>query len=94
MGRLGHHLEFAGTRPEKQYDTAPELRALNGDWHAVTEVKTGRTTSTIARKDLDQAGGGLRWDRKQSPSVTSRPVRIHPSGDCDGRGTPVRACGR
>jgi hypothetical protein len=60
LARLGHHLEFAGIRPEKQYDTGPDLRALNGDWRAVTDVKTGHTTSTIARKDLDQSRGSLR----------------------------------
>jgi hypothetical protein len=47
----------------------------------VTELKTGCTTSTIAKKDLDQLGGSVRWDQKYSPGVTSLPVMVHPSRD-------------
>ena len=88
--RLGQHLGFTSTRPEKQYGTGPDnLWGLTGDRHAVTELKTGCTTTTIAKKDLDQLGGSVRWDQEQSPGVTSLPVMVHPSRDCDGRGTPV-----
>ena len=88
--RLGQHLGFSSTRPEKQYGTGPDnLWALSGDQHAVTELKTGCVTNTIAKKDLDQLGGSVRWDQEQSPGVTSIPVMVHPSRDCDGRGTPV-----
>jgi hypothetical protein len=88
--RLGQHLGFASTRPEKQYGTGPDnLWALSDGRHAVTELKTGCMTSTIAKKDLDQLGGSVRWDQEHSPGVTSVPVMVHPSRDCDVRGTPV-----
>lgn len=53
------------------------------------ELKTGCTTTTIAKKDLDQLGGSVRWDQEQHPHVTSLPVMLHPSRECDGRGTSV-----
>lgn len=65
------------------------MRALSTDRHAVTELKTGSTTAVIAKKDLDQLGGSVRWDQGQHPGVIALPVMVHPSRDCDKRGTPV-----
>lgn len=79
--RLGRLLGFASTRPEKQYGTGPDnLWALSSSAHAVIELKTGCTTDTIAKKDLDQLGGSVRWDAEQHPEVSTRiPVLLHPS---------------
>jgi hypothetical protein len=88
--QLGNHLGFTSTRPEKLYGTGPDnLWVLSTGRHAVTELKTGCTTAVIAKKDLDQLGGSVRWDQEQHPGVISVPVMVHPSRDCDERGTPV-----
>ncbi|ODU05876.1 MAG: DEAD/DEAH box helicase [Pseudonocardia sp. SCN 72-86] len=88
--RLGLRLGFASTRPEKLYGTGPDnLWALSTDRHAVTELKTGCTTDTIVKKDLDQLGGSVRWDQNLHPEVTSQPVMVHPSRVIDERGTAV-----
>lgn len=33
--------------------------------HAVTELKTGASNTTIAKKDVDQLGGSVRWHEQQ-----------------------------
>jgi hypothetical protein len=87
---LGRHLGFTSSRPEKLYGKGPDnLWALPSSRHAVTELKTGCTTATIAKHDLDQLGGSIRWDQQHDPGVTSVPVLVHPSSTCDRAGTPV-----
>ncbi len=50
-------------RPEKPYGKGPDNRwTLAGDRHAVVEMKTGCTTATIAKKDVDRLRGPVRWD--------------------------------
>ncbi|MGQ5593948.1 DEAD/DEAH box helicase [Streptomyces sp. ESR1.13] len=89
--RLGQHLGFTSTRPEKLYGTGPDnLWALSADRHAVTELKTGCTTDSIAKKDLDQLGGSVRWDVEQHPGVTALPVMVHPRRDLDERAIAVQ----
>jgi hypothetical protein len=88
--RLGEHLGFASTRPEKQFGTGPDnLWVLGAGRHAVTELKTGVTTPDISKHDLDQLGGSVRWDQAQFPGFTSLPVMVHPSRDCSREGTLV-----
>ncbi|MEU9795196.1 hypothetical protein AB0E27_32255 [Streptomyces sparsogenes] len=79
--QLGLHLGFASTRPEKLYGTGPDnLWALSAGRQAVVELKTGCTTNTIARKDMDQLhtfstppltacarGAGPRGERRAVP---------------------------
>jgi hypothetical protein len=53
-------------------------------------VPVGAHILTCPKGDgLDQLGGSVRWDQEHSPDVTSVPVMVHPSRDCDVRGTPV-----
>ncbi|MEU6572589.1 helicase C-terminal domain-containing protein [Streptomyces sp. NPDC046805] len=88
--QLGRHLGFVSTRPEKLYGTGPDnLWALSSARYAVTELKTGCTTDTIAKKDLDQLGGSVRWQNKQDAAVQALPVMVHPSRICSAKGTPV-----
>lgn len=88
--RLGEHLGFTSTRPEKLYGTGPDnLWALTGDRHAVTELKTGCTTDTIVKKDLDQLGGSVRWDHEQHPGVDALAVMVHPSRALDPKAIAV-----
>ncbi|MGH3873555.1 MAG: DEAD/DEAH box helicase [Pseudonocardiaceae bacterium] len=88
--QLGWHLGFASSRPEKLYGTGSDnLWALSADRHFVVELKTGRTTATIGKKDLDQLGGSVRWDQEQHPSATSQPIMLHPSRVLDEHGTSV-----
>ncbi|UGQ12076.1 hypothetical protein LO772_00205 [Yinghuangia sp. ASG 101] len=78
--RLGRHLGFHSVRPEKQYGTGPDnLWVLSNTLHAVVELKTGCETDTIAKKDLDQLGGSVRWDAENYPEVAQLPVMLHPS---------------
>jgi hypothetical protein len=88
--RLGHHLGFTSTRPERLYGSGPDnLWALSAERHAVTELKTGCITDFIAKKDLDQLGGSVRWDQEHHPGVQSVPVMVHPSRAYDEHGTAV-----
>ncbi|TJZ95651.1 DEAD/DEAH box helicase [Actinacidiphila oryziradicis] len=87
---LGEHLGFTSTRPEKLYGTGPDnLWALTADRHAVTELKTGCTTDTIVKKDLDQLGGSVRWDQEQHPGVDALAVMVHPSRVLDPKAIAV-----
>jgi hypothetical protein len=88
--RLGLHLGFASSRPERLYGTGPDnLWVLGSDRHAVTELKTGCSGLTIAKKDLDQLGGSVRWDHEQYPAARPMPIMVHPSRDCDEHGVAV-----
>lgn len=88
--QLGLHLGFASTRPEKQYGTGPDnLWALTVARQAVTELKTGRTTDTIAKKEMDQLGGSIRWLNDHNAEVEALPVMLHPSRVCDAKATAV-----
>lgn len=93
--KLGEHLGFVSTRPEKQYDKSLDnLWVLGAGRHAVIELKTGRTTDTIIKHDLDQLGGSVRWDQQTYPDVTQQiPVMVHPSPRRTGRRSPSTACG-
>ncbi|SDP61554.1 Replicative superfamily II helicase [Streptomyces sp. cf386] len=88
--QLGLHLGFASTRPEKQYGTGPDnLWALSAARQAVVELKTGCTTDTIAKKDMDQLGGSVRWLNDHNPEVEAVAVMLHPSQVSDARATAV-----
>lgn len=89
--RLGLHLGFGSDRPEKKYGTGPDnLWALTPTTHAVIELKTGCTTNTIAKKDVDQLGGSIRWHQEiYGTDVDTVPVMLHPSTIVDDRGTVV-----
>lgn len=88
--QLGLHLGFASTRPEKQYGTGPDnLWALSAARQAVVELKTGCTTDTIAKKDMDQLGGSVRWLNEHNPEAEALPVMLHPSRVSDAKATAV-----
>ncbi|MGW0828670.1 hypothetical protein [Streptomyces sp. NPDC002845] len=88
--RLGLHLGFVSTRPEKLYGTGPDnLWALSVARQAVIELKTGCDTDTIAKKDADQFGGSIRWLNKNNPEVKALPVMVHPSRVCDAKACPI-----
>lgn len=88
--RLGKHLGLTSDRPEKKYGAGPDnLWVLTTVRHAVIELKTGCTTSTIAKSDLDQLGGSIRWDHETYQGVESTAVIAHPSSVIDARGTAV-----
>ncbi|MFF0386943.1 DEAD/DEAH box helicase family protein [Streptomyces sp. NPDC004286] len=79
--KLGLHLGFASSRPEKLYGTGPDnLWALSAARQAVTELKTGcgPDTATIAKKDMDQLGGSVRWLNDHDPQAQAVPVMLHP----------------
>ncbi|WP_199546370.1 DEAD/DEAH box helicase [Streptomyces sp. N35] len=87
--RLGRHLGFASGRPEKQYGTGPDnLWALATGRQAVIELKTGCVTDTIAKKDMDQLGGSVRWLNQHNPEVKALPVMVHPSHVAHAQATP------
>jgi hypothetical protein len=87
---LGEHLGFASSRPEKLYGTGPDnLWALSAAQQAVTELKTGCVTDTIAKKDMDQLGGSVRWLHNNNPEVEALPVMLHPSRISDAKAIAV-----
>ncbi|WP_055470019.1 hypothetical protein [Streptomyces ardesiacus] len=87
---LGEHLGFASSRPEKLHGTGPDnLWALSAARQAVIELKTGCTTGTIVKKDMDQLGGSVRWLNDHNPEVEAVPVMLHPSRAADAKATAV-----
>ncbi|WP_406346981.1 DEAD/DEAH box helicase [Streptomyces sp. NBC_00648] len=88
--QLGRHLGFASSRPDKESggEGPDNLWILSSTRHAVTELKTGCTTETISKHDLNQLGGSVRWDRREYPEASPLPVMLHPSNICDSLGTP------
>jgi hypothetical protein len=66
--RLGRHLGFTCTRPEKLYCTGPDnFGALSAGRLAVTELKTGGTISVIAKRISSSsvaASAGTRSNRR------------------------------
>lgn len=87
---LGEHLGFASSRPEKLYGTGPDnLWALSAEQQAVTELKTGCTTTTIAKSDMNQLGGSVRWLSDHNPEVKALPVMVHPSRVSDAKANTV-----
>lgn len=90
--KLGLHLGFVSSRPEKQHGTGPDnLWALSPARQAVTELKTGcgTDTTTIAKKDMDQLGGSVRWMNGHDREVKALPVMLHPSRVSDTKATPL-----
>ncbi|MFI1415700.1 DEAD/DEAH box helicase family protein [Streptomyces sp. NPDC020707] len=88
--QLGLHLGFASTRPEKLYGTGPDnLWALSAARQAVVELKTGCTTATIAKKDMDQLGGSVRWLNDHNAEVEAVAVMLHPSRVSDAKAIAV-----
>ncbi|MFK4196705.1 DEAD/DEAH box helicase family protein [Streptomyces sp. NPDC033754] len=88
--QLGLHLGFASTRPEKLYGKGPDnLWALSAARQAVVELKTGCTTGTIAKKDMDQLGGSVRWLNGHNAEVEAVAVMLHPSRVPDDKATAV-----
>lgn len=87
---LGLHLGLASTRPEKRYGTGPDnLWALSSSRHAVIELKTGCSTDTISKSDLDQLGGSVRWDQRTHSGADQVPVMVHPSDTIHDKGIAV-----
>ncbi|MGY1583249.1 DEAD/DEAH box helicase [Streptomyces sp. MN13] len=87
--KLGQHLGFVSSRPERQYGKGPDnLWALTSARQAVVELKTGSVTDTIAKRYIDQLGGSVRWLNEHTPEVKALPVMLHPSRISDGEGTP------
>lgn len=41
------------------------------------------------KKDVDQLGGSIRWNKEQNVGVQSIPIMLHPSRTIDDRGTVV-----
>jgi hypothetical protein len=88
--QLGQHLGVTSTRPEKLYGTGPDnLWVLSDERHAVIELKTGCSTETMSKSDLDQLGGSVRWDATTYSGVTPLAVMVHPSAVLHGLGTAV-----
>ncbi|MGW4370129.1 DEAD/DEAH box helicase family protein [Nocardia takedensis] len=78
--QIGYHLGLISERPEQLYGTGPDnLWLIDNTRHAVTELKTGRNTNTIVKKDADQLGGSVRWDKEQYPEASQLPVMLHSS---------------
>lgn len=43
----------------------------------------------IAKKDADQLGGAVRWNKGANPGVDNVPVMLHPINRLDSRAIPV-----
>lgn len=81
LADLAWHLGFVGQRPEKEAGQGGDvLWSLGDSNYLAIEAKTGVTTDFIAKKDIDQLGGFVRWvDDNLRPTGTVVPVLVHPS---------------
>ncbi|KOV87593.1 DEAD/DEAH box helicase [Nocardia sp. NRRL S-836] len=90
--KLGLHLGFASTRPERLYGTGPDnLWTLSATSNAVIELKTGvkPTCTGIAKKDADQLRGGVQWNADKYIGTTAVPILVHRVDLYDARAVPV-----
>ncbi|MFB9685981.1 DEAD/DEAH box helicase [Amycolatopsis plumensis] len=90
--KLGLHLGFGSTRPERLSNTGPDnLWTLTPTSNAVIELKTGveLTCTGIAKKDADQLRGGLQWNTDTYGAVTAVPVMVHPVDVYEARAIPI-----
>ena len=88
--RLGSHLGFASTRPEQEYGTGPDDLWVHRRRPACRDrVEDRLYHRLIAKHDLDQLGGSVRWDQEHYPGLTPVPVMVHPSREYDEHGTAV-----
>jgi hypothetical protein len=67
------------------------LWAPTATHHAVIELKTGvaQDYASIAKKDTDQLGGAVRWNKGTDPGVDNVTVMLHPINLLDSRAIPV-----
>ncbi|MBN6040040.1 DEAD/DEAH box helicase [Amycolatopsis sp. 195334CR] len=90
--KLGLHLGFGSTRPERLYNTGPDnLWTLTPTSNAVIELKTGveLTCTGIAKKDADQLRGAVQWNTDAYGAVAAVPVMVHPVDVYDARAIAV-----
>ncbi|OJV61020.1 MAG: hypothetical protein BGO38_09960 [Cellulomonas sp. 73-145] len=87
---LGEHLGFASRRPEKETGSGGDVLWCLGDNHyQPIEAKTGAETDFIAKKDVDQLGGTVRWVQERlRPSGEVIPLMMHPSAVAHATSTP------
>ncbi len=87
---LGAHLGFASHRPEKATGTGGDvLWELGDDNYMPIEAKTGAQSGFVAKRDIDQLGGTVRWVSETiHPSGVVIPVMVHPSSAAHRAATP------
>ncbi|MFD7311017.1 DEAD/DEAH box helicase [Promicromonospora sp. NPDC059942] len=83
LRKLGEHLGFVSTRPDKELNEGPDnLWIMTATHHGVIEAKTGvtRTDQRIIKSETDQLSGAMNWHTKHYPNATtSHPLFVHPS---------------
>lgn len=89
LADLAGHLGFAGQRPEKETGQGGDVLWSLGDTNYLAiEAKTGVVTEFIAKKDIDQLGGFVRWVHDNiRPTGTVVPILVHPSSRLHQAGT-------
>lgn len=86
---LGLHLGFIAQRPEQDFLVGSDVMwVLAHGVHAVIEAKTGATSPTIWKSDINQLAGSVNWCESTYPGAQAVPVMIHPSAIVDKAGTP------
>lgn len=90
---LGSHLGFEAERPDKRYNTGPDvLWSVSESIQLLIELKTGvhRSDGRIIKSELDQASGHINWHRENyGADCTAVSVLVHPSRFYDPLGTPA-----
>lgn len=90
---LGYHLGFEAERPDKRYNTGPDvLWSASEATQILIELKTGvyRSDARIIKSELDQASGHINWHRENyGHDCTAISVLVHPSRFHDPLGTPA-----
>jgi hypothetical protein len=77
---LGEHLGFRASRPEQQLGNGPDgLWMLGSSRVLVIECKSGATTDSISRRDIEQLTHSMTWFRETyDQTLQPTPVMIHP----------------
>lgn len=89
LSDLAGYLGFSGQRPEKETGRGGDVLWSLGDNNFLAiEAKTGAVTEFIAKKDIDQLGGFIRWVQDTiNPSGVLIPILVHPSRHLHPTGT-------
>lgn len=94
MEAMAAHLGFAGQRPERDTGNGPDVLWAIGDrGYLVIECKSGATTDTISRRDLEQLGHSQDWFAETyGGEAACTPVLVHQAGAAAANAVPPPGC--
>jgi hypothetical protein len=90
LADLAEHLGMSAQRPERDFGIGSDVLWMTApSTYAVIEAKSGATSSTIWKRDINQLAGSENWAKTEYGSAAQVvAVMMHPSHFVDKAGTP------